>query len=215
MMKIPYQKKGESPTMLIHCGTHGDEYGVIESVKMAIKKYDDRLPDYVFVPRVSPSAVAARTRNNAKDRDLNRVFLENSADEEVLANIQIMKKWQFERLVSFHEDSSKMNEFYLYDINDGIGESEGWKLFKNKVLGEGFELLNGVDDPNDPTLNYIFEDGYHLAIVFPEEYKVGSVDAWAMRSGLVKKSLIPEIPGQMNQSRKNKIVDLFFRHILL
>ncbi len=88
--KLKYFIKGSNPRLLIHSGTHGDEWGVIEPVKLAVKKYEDQLPDFVFVPEVSPSAVMNRTRVNSGSVDLNRSFTEGTNESEVLANMKII-----------------------------------------------------------------------------------------------------------------------------
>ena len=45
-----YFIKGKNPKLLIHSGTHGDEFEVIDIVKKCVLKYEDKLPDFVFVP---------------------------------------------------------------------------------------------------------------------------------------------------------------------
>ena len=99
-----YYQTGENPRLLIHTGTHGDEYEVIDLVMEAVKKYEDYLPSFVFVPVVSPSAVAKRTRNNGRGIDMNREFYSDSDDKEVVANIEILENKEFDLFVSFHED---------------------------------------------------------------------------------------------------------------
>ena len=213
--EIPYYQKGETPRLLIHAGTHGDEYGVIESVKLAVDKYEDRLPDFIFVPVVSPSAVGKKTRVNGDNIDLNRNFFEESTIGEVEANFQIVRGNKFETLVTFHEDIEPEAKFYLYDTGWGIGESDSWKTFKGELMEMGVGLLNGSDDPNDPTLNFTFSEGYHYWSLSNAGYQGGSFDAWLSRNGLVSKILVPEIPAHLNQTLKNKTVDLFFNHFLL
>ena len=213
--QVPYFISGESPTLLIHAGTHGDEYGVIESVRKAVEKYEARLPDFVYVPVVSPSAVATRTRTNMDGLDLNRSFFDQSRLSEVEVNLSIVGDYKFDLMVTFHEDSFWESTFYLYDINCGIGGGEGWKKFKAEIGVLGLNLLNGPDDPKDPTLNFSFVDGYYYFPKAAEGYRGGSFDAWAIRNGVIKGALVPEIPGKLAQEKKNKVVDLFFRRFLV
>lgn len=210
--QIPYYEKGEAPALLIHSGTHGDEYGVIESVRLAVEKYEDRLPDFVYVPIVSPSAVDKRTRENDQKLDLNRNFLEDSTVGEVEANFQIVRDKRFDLLVTFHEDNSRDSKFYLYDYGEALGGTDQWKEFKKELKELNVELLTGVDDPGDPSLNQTFFDGYYFGEVSAEG---GMFDSWAVRQGIIKRALVPEIPGHLSQKTKNEAVDLFFRYFLL
>ena len=213
--EIPYFVSGDSPSLLIHAGTHGDESGVIESVRRAVEKYESRLPDFVYVPVVSPSAVAARKRVNMDGLDLNRSFFDDSRVAEVEANLSIVRDHKFDLMATFHEDTFWESTLYLYDINCGIGGGEAWKKFKAEIEVLGLNLLNGLDDPKDPTLNFSFVDGYHYFPKAAEGYSGGSFDAWAIRNGVVRGALVPEIPGKLTQGKKNKVVDLFFRRFLV
>lgn len=214
-VRIDYLVKGTNPKLLIHSGTHGDEYGVIESVHLAVEKYENRLPDFVYVPAVSPSAVARRERNNGDGVDLNRNFFENSPVGEAKVNFEIVREEKFDLVVTFHEDNGPNAKFYMYDNGCGLEEKDSWKNFKDGIEAMGVGLLNGSDDPDDPYLNYTFTEGYHYWSVPVEGYEGGSFDAWATRNKVVKKALIPEIPGHLSQDKKNKVVDLFFQKILL
>lgn len=212
---IPYYIRGEKPTLLIHAGIHGDEFGVVESVKKAVKKYHDLLPNFVYVPVVSPSAVKNRTRLNSEGYDLNRNFLDNSEIPEIRANMEIVRNEKFEILVTFHEDPELNAKFYMYDYGCGISESDAWKVFLENIKTLGIELLNGTDDSSDPSLNYIFSEGYHYWDVPPEGFEGSYFEDWVTRSGVVRKSLLPEIPGHLPQKTKDKIVELFFQYFLL
>ena len=64
-------------------------------------------------------------------------------------------------------------------------------------------------------LNFSFVDGYYYFPKAAEDYLGGSFDAWAIRNGVIKGALVPEIPGKLAQEKKNKVVDLFFRRFLV
>lgn len=210
--KLRYFVKGRSPGLLIHSGTHGDEWGVIEPVKLAVKKYQDQLPDFVFVPEVSPSAVRNRTRVNSGGVDLNRSFTDGTNESEALANMKVIATGKFDLMVSFHEDI-EYETFYLYDLaGERWEEKEGWINYKKGVRELGVELLTGIDDPNDPVLGYLFKDGYGY---FPKPDVESGVFGWGMKNGFISKSLEPEIPGKLSGEIKEKMVDLFFRCFLV
>lgn len=211
--EIKYFVKGENPTLLIHSGTHGDESGVIESVKLAVNKYENQLPEFIFVPMVSPSAVKRKTRENIDGVDMNRSFYDGCRIPEVQANMEIMKGMSFDMMISFHEDTDADAKFYLYDIRgSNLGNTEKWKHFKNEVIASGFELLTGLDDPADPKLSYLFVDGYrHFNLGDVKE----ALSYWAADHRIIKKSLEPEIPTHLTREKKNELVDLIFRHFLI
>ncbi len=209
--QIPYFVRGGSPTLLLHSGTHGDEYGVIESVKKAVEKYEERLPDFIYVPVVSPSAVAKRTRQNGDGVDLNRSFFDDTNIGEVEANLAIVRDLSFELLVTFHEDTDLESGFYVYDYGNRLNERREWTEFKEKMNEMGVGLHCGKDDPYDPDLNYLFTDGY-TTYDLPNR---GAFDTWAVENGVAKKAATPEIPGRLSQILKDRIVDLFFQKFLV
>jgi predicted deacylase len=111
---VEYFQKGELPQWLIIAGQHGDESGVIHSLRTYLEVAGDRLPDFLCMPVISPSALQAGTRLNAYGHDTNRVFTRHSSDPEVQAAIQIIHGQHFALVLSFHEDPDQ-EAFYLYD----------------------------------------------------------------------------------------------------
>lgn len=209
-----YFLSDNEPEILIHAGTHGDEYEVIELVEMALKKYERRMRPFLFVPAVSPSAVSQRTRKSINGLDMNRDFTDSSSDFEIRANMDLLTDKRFDLFVSFHEDPG-LREYYIYDV--GYSKAESKKILEhNKYLKEnGVKLLNGVDDPEDPFLGYEFIDGY-LKFVHPEDYHDdGTISAWALNRHICDEYLCPEIPGKLSLEIKKEIVDSFFEKILL
>src|SRR3989338_4995521 len=63
---IRYFQKGESPSVLIISGSHGDEFEIVPLIEFYLQKYEEFMPNFVFVPRVSPSAALTKTRLNGE-----------------------------------------------------------------------------------------------------------------------------------------------------
>lgn len=211
---LNYFVKGDNPELLIHSGTHGDEFEVIDCVTSAIKKYEKFLPDFVFVPEVSPSAVKERTRINNNGHDLNRIFFSDSDDLEVKENIKILKKYHFDLAVSFHEDP-EFDCYYVYDETHD-------EAISKKVLGhveflksKQVKLLTGLDDPDDPYLGHEFKEGYAKFTHPIEKDADGTLTLWAYSQKLVKNILVPEVAGKVSINTKQMIVDSFFERILI
>lgn len=214
--KTEYFIKGKEPSLLIVSGIHGDEFGVISSVRASIRRYLTSLPNFLFIPEMSSSAVLLGTRKNNEGLDLNRSFFDDSPNEEVRAIMEIVNNFHFDICFSFHEDL-ELAEFYLYDA---FGKNlKGSGLLKNLQKGIkslNINLLNGVDDPNDPTLGDTFVDGYHfypVKKVFTNKF--GFFSDWGFVNKVFKRYINPEIPGQLAQGKKNKVADLIFRYLIL
>jgi hypothetical protein len=212
--EFEYYVKGDNPTLLIHSGTHGDEYPIIDIVKKCVEKYEPLLPEFVFVPQVSPSAVKARRRFTGTGDDINRIFFSDSQNPEVVENIKVFNGHKFNTLVSFHEDVT-VYDYYIYDSGFSVHESEVIKAHNKKIEKLGIKLLNGVDDPEDPSLNYEFKDGYRKFIEEPGDKNNGMITVWAMTERGVNETLIPEIPGMLSIKDKETIIDTFFNDVLV
>jgi hypothetical protein len=209
-----YYTKGEKPRLLVHSGTHGDEWEVIELVKKALQKYEAKLPDFIFVPEVSPSAVKLRTRVNGNGVDINRIFSSASSDREVRENIAILNGHHFDLLVSFHEDPVS-DEYYVYDSGFKTGKTKEILKHNLKLKKSGIKLLNGLDDPDDPELGYEFKDGYRKFVFTHKIKNDGMVSVWSMTQGIVEQAVTPEIPGLLPIKKKQLIVDSFFSEVLV
>ena len=211
--KFEYYTKGDNPKLLIHSGTHGDEYESIEFVKESIEKYQDKLPNYIFVPEVSPSAVKNRTRHNHRDEDTNRTFFDDSDNHEIAWNQQIIGQEKFLLAVSFHEDPEYTN-YYIYDEGHNSEKTDLVVKHNSWLASEGIELLNGYDDPKDPALGVWFNNGYRR-FTFEKSHDSGMVMNWAMHRHLVQHAMIPEIPGLSELHIKKKIIDSFFQQVII
>lgn len=211
--KIKYYAGGARPRLLIITGMHGDEFGAVKCVEQAVKKYLNKLPPFAFIPKASPSAVRQRTRFNQEGFDLNRNFFDDTQSNEVKTIMSIVKKYKFDLCVSFHEDPEQ-EEFYCYDCGEGQ-DCRKINSFQQAARALGFKLFNGIDDHADPALGHQCIDGY---IGIPRDFYQqdnGIFEHWAMRRGIIKRILTPEIPGKLPKNKKQQLVELFFRQVIL
>lgn len=211
--KTKYYVGGAHPQLLIMAGMHGDEFETVKCAKRAVKKYLNKLPPFIFIPKASPSAMRQRTRFNQEKIDFNRHFFDDTQSNEVKIIMNIVKKYKFDLCVSFHEDP-RQEEFYCYDC----GENQNCfkiKNFQQAARALGFKFFNGIDDHADPALGHQFIDGY---IRIPQDRCLqdnGTFEHWAMRRGIIKRILTPEIPGKLPKNKKQQLVELFFRCVIL
>lgn len=209
---IEYWKKGDHPSLLIMSGTHGDEYEVIGPLAQIINTYAQQLPDYIYIPEVSPSAVALKTRKNAAGRDTNRSFTESTKDIEAKYTMDIVRPHVFDACFSFHEDPDQ-TDFYIYD-NQKLEETALQKL-RNHITQYGISLYTGIDDPLDTTLGHMITDGYASLPADPKKLLHGDFWEWSQHHGVVKRILFPEIPGRLPITNKEFLIKTIFQDILL
>lgn len=211
---MPQKTSKVSPKLLIHSGTHGDEWGVINLVKEALEKYKKHLPLFEYVSNVSPSAVSAKTRLNGNGNDINRIFFSDSKDPEVIENIHFHEGKKFDLLVTFHEDLTN-KAYYVYDNGKGNGENKIITNHNKKLKEAGIKLLNGIDDGDDPILGHTFIEGYKKFVHKDGEKEDGMIDTWLLNKGVIRGSITPEIPGKLSTQKKRFIVNSFFEEVLL
>jgi len=207
-----YYQKGSNPKLLLQSGTHGDEFDVIDLVTHYIQTNQHTLPDFMYVPQVSPSAVKRKTRYNKNKSDINRIFFDSSHDEEVQKNIELLKNHTFDLCVSFHEDPVETN-FYLYDCGYTHDKPLEINGFFKKLTDKGVSLLNGYDDVADPALGYLFKNGYKF-FTNSSEKDEGMISAWLLGRKISKWCMIPEIPGLLPKNKKQLIVTIFFEEVI-
>lgn len=187
---IKYHIKGNSPKLVIHSGTHGDEYHVIEPLRKVVERLYDELPSFLYVPEVSPSAVLLNTRENALGHDMNRVFWGANFDPEVIANKQILATVSHAIALTFHEDLEN-NAFYIYDsekLSNDLLEA-----LRARIRTLGLTLYNGQDDFEDEQLQYVFDHGY-ACVKQGDHYKGPFVDDWAMYHSHIDRMMTIEMP---------------------
>ena len=207
---IDYYVAGTKPKLLITSGVHGDEFQVVGSVRKAVEKYLSRLPDFIYIPVLCPSGFALKTRRNARGKDANRVYTDDTNDFEAKLAMEIVNGHDFEVHFDFHEDIA-LYDFYLYDTPQYLPVEKLTALFAElKTLN--IDLWEGIDDPNDPVLANLVVNGLTS---FGLDHSDGSLESWLRFSGHTKESVVPEIPGQALQETKDKIVDAIFRNLLV
>lgn len=208
---------GQNPKLGFFSGIHGDEWRVISSVRKVIDAYKTKLGSFVFIPELSPSAVKLRTRKNAERIDLNRSFTQNPQSKEAKKIISILQPYTFELCVDFHEDT-ELSGVYLYDSIDVEG-SEVLASFRNQVKRVA-PLFSGVDDKTDKQLGRRANQGYRVSLP-PEKDENGNYtyegffDFWALIEGKTKRWMTLEVPTNLTELQKDKIVDIFFRTFIL
>lgn len=212
-IELPYYLSGEKPRLLITAGIHGDEYESIEFVKKAIERHCADLPPLLFIPAVSPSAIAQKTRHNSENHDVNRHFYANSPSAEAQAVQGLLTQYRFLHTISFHEDPAQ-DKFYLYD-SGLLANFRNFSEFKSQIANLGVSLLNGIDDPEDPLLGHSVNDGY--VSIPPGKFleNSGPFETWLINNAISQQVIAPEIPGKLSRPLKQKVVDCFFRDIIV
>ena len=211
--RLRYFQKGEDPVWLIHTGTHGDERDVIGLVRDHLAECGDRLPDLIWVPEVSPSAVRAGTRDNEHGLNLNRVFFEDAVEPEARANLALIKEHSFRSFITIHEDLTT-DKFYMYEHDDNAGKAALVKLFSDiSSLGVGF--YEGLDD-DDPALCNLIRRGY-FSCRWQEHPPTGPDGTFEGYMGFHRASggkiITAEVPGLLPAAKREAIVALLFAYL--
>lgn len=208
---------GKNPKLGLFSGIHGDELGVISSVKKSVHKYRTDLKSFVFIPECSPSAVKLRTRKNAEGIDLSRSFLKNPQSIEAQIIISTLEPFAFDLCVDFHEDT-ELPGVYIYD-SENVEGSEILASFRNQVKKVA-ALYSGIDDPSDEQLGRMVHEGYRVSLP-PEKDENGNYiyegffDFWTLIEGRTKHWMTLEVPTNLTELQKDKVVDIFFQTFIL
>lgn len=213
---LPYYIRGTHPKWLIDSVTHGNEAGVKKSVGCFIADNEERMPDFLWVPEVSPSAARLGTRRNARGVDVNRVFGDDTEEVEAQANISVWQRHRFTLHLSFHEDTDRTNEFYVYDTADAAESVEAQGLLA-AAERFGFTRYTGTDNWRSK-LSVNIVNGY-----FSERWKgggfrtpalSGQATIYTVTKGIAERAFTIEIPGKAPQERKNILVAAILNHFI-
>lgn len=204
-----YYIRGKNPKLLILSGTHGDETDVTTCVSHYIDTHQSDLPDYLYIPELSPSAVKLKTRRNIFDHDLNREFLHNPKDPEVITAIKILKPFTFSLCIAFHEDPDRRTAFYMYDSH--MLSDEELILYRELIMHTGAKLFTGIDDPADTRLALHVEKGYiHTPVLSNQD--IGFSMRYLIADHIAKRVFNPEIPGKADMELKQRLVNATFEY---
>ena len=201
-LSFPYYVRGENPGLLLLSGAHGDEFEVIDSVHAAIDAHQGILPDFLYIPEVSPSSVRARSRSNYRNKDINRQFVNGTECGEAQAVMELRGAYRMDTCISFHEDPSQ-EQFYMYDTGQ-FSDDELLRM-QSRVRGCGVALFSGIDDPEDEYLGFEFVDGYrpHTGADGTPE---GPLETWLIRQKIAKRVFGVEVPGKAGPEKKDALV---------
>lgn len=204
--KTEYWVKGKNPTLLIVSGMHGDEYQIIDLISRYISKNFQTMPDFLYIPFFSPSAVAKRKRVNRCGNDLNRSFKKRIVDKEAQTIEKIISSRKFSLFIEWHEDLERAKEFYYYDNKKLSGKKKS--QLKKLITASGAISYNGLDDVNDPDLGLKATGGY---IKWPRKSPMaGFFCDWVVTQGFVKQAVNPEVPGIASLKLKKKLIEKLF-----
>jgi predicted deacylase len=205
---IEYFLSQENPKLLILSGTHGDESDVIPLVERYIETHRSTLPPFLWIPHVSPSAVAMGTRTNKQNNDINRQFKTGTHDIEAQDIMEILSLYHFSLAIDIHEDSDHTDSFYFYDSEQM--EEQKLASVRKAIQQTGVQLYTGIDDEQDENLGLKAVDGL---IITPYEHfpaKTGFSASWLLSQNIVDRFITPEIPGKATIEVKTRIIDAFF-----
>lgn len=192
--------------LLILSGMHGDESGVIPFVKEYIS--ENKLPEHIYIPEVSPSAVASQTRRNKYGHDVNRQFFDPPDDREVQSFMEKILPYRFDLCINFHEDPDLATTFYLYD--SGFVSDEDLIPLRSSVIEAGAGLHTGTDDPLDADLDLFVEKGYISTPYDTLPQDAGFSWIWFHEHGITDRDVDIEIPGRASPELKQKLVTAVF-----
>lgn len=205
-------RSGKNPRLLILSGMHGDEHEVIDVILSYVRKHARQMPPFLYIPRVSPSALARKKRRNKWGHDVNREFFDPPRDEEARRVMEILLPHRFDLTINMHEDPDFARAFYLYD--SGRLSPEQLTRLRTGAVNAGAGLHTGPDDPMDTDLGYHAEKGY---ISSPYDFppsQSGFAGPWFARHAISRRDIIVEIPGKARAGLKTRLVDLLFSFFL-
>ena len=210
-----YFTHGTPPRVLLLSGMHGDEYESGELLHEWIDSTQTRLPPFMYIPMVSPSAVAAHTRRNAYGNDINRKFTDDSTDPEARITMDIVRKHHFDICIDLHEDPDRTMAFYLYD-SDHMTPDE-LSCYREVVGKTSARLYTGIDDMDDELLGCHIEKGYYSFrpdVIGEDTDIAGFSSKWMIQSDITTRFFTLEIPGKADRTLKRSVIGQVVPYIL-
>ncbi|HSW89339.1 MAG TPA: hypothetical protein VLH19_00525 [Patescibacteria group bacterium] len=200
---LEYFISGTHPRLLIGSGIHGNEYESIPFITAYLEKHEEKLPDFIYIPSLSPTAAAHKTRQNSEGLDVNRSFIGEGRCEESRAIIKFLSDFSFDQFLSFHEDPDN-SAFYLYDAHGGL-TAEVWNNLHTELTVQKIPLFTGIDDSDDLALGYRVKNGYcKWSFSKPSDH---SIETWSVQSGIADSAVVIEVPGLISKADKKKTVE--------
>ncbi len=188
--------------ILVSAGLHGNEAGVIEPLFTYFQQHPPQSTSIIFIPKMSPSAIQHRQRSNGNGNDANRIFDTLDDLETVIVKHIIQKHAPYDLAISFHEDL-EYSEVYLYEVSEHR-PSLTVRNWQQGIKNLGLTLLNGIDDPNDSTLQLTFVDGYNFSL--PDKHE--QFEDWIVSNHFAQKSFTVEVPAKTTKIQKEQIVEM-------
>jgi hypothetical protein len=199
------------PVIAFLSGTHGNEHEVIPILEETLTHFASKLPPFVYIPIVSPSAVKQKTRRNKNNNDMNRIYNDQSEDEEMQELTKILSPHSFTYVFDFHEDP-EYDSFYLYDTGN-ISQTI-WSKFSDKMQSIGVRLFTGYDDPHDPVLNQYISNGYIGAPDSNTSPSSGTAWDYMYEKGICERMLTIEVPGPISLQAKKNVIETVFTALI-
>ncbi len=202
-----YFLSGPNPSVLFLSGMHGDEFGSGKILQAFLNTRAED-PHFLYIPKVSPSAIAQGTRANAQGHDINRQFRFGTEDAEAKSIMSIVSPYRFRIVIDIHEDPDRTQAFYVYD-NARMTPQE-LALYRDAIHQTDARLYTGIDDLEDENLGCHVDRGYYS---FRTDWDVdtdkdaGFFSKWAVTQGIAARVFTVEIPGKAPDSLKRQLID--------
>jgi hypothetical protein len=200
-----YFQKGANPKLLILSGMHGDEAETSHLLHKYLSLDHSWLPDFVYIPFLSPTAIATASRENSSGHDLNRSFLSTLSDPEAIQIANLLKNYRFNLAVDFHEDRDRTTGFYMFDEILHEKSLVNFDNAQQKLQSLGLRMFNGIEDMEDPNLGYNVSDGYIQLTKAKLKPDVGFLSFWLLEQQIIERMFTIEIPKRANHQTKNQI----------
>lgn len=201
---VKYYTHLESPRVIFLSGMHGNEAESSELLEQWLIENAETLDSFLFIPQVSPSAVRQGTRRNAQGNDINRQFIEETTDQEVLQVMKILKGQSAILCLDVHEDPDRTQGFYIYDT--GVMTKQELETYREAIQKTPFKPYSGIDDIDDEHLQRMIEQGYVSLRPTDSEVSAGFGSVWMLKHHIVSRVFTMEVPGKAAKEDKAALI---------